>query len=83
MKYDLSQHAKDALAERQIPAEWIERAIDAPQRTEPDRFDSKLIHFLAIIPEYGNRVLRVVLNPLATPARVVTAYYDRKMKGKL
>jgi len=43
--------------------------------------DSQLVHHLARIPEQENRVLRVVLNPLASPVRVVTAFFDRKMKG--
>jgi hypothetical protein len=83
MNYELTQHAKDALTERQIPLAWIERTLDAPEKTEPDKADPQLVHHLAKIPEHGNRVLRVVLNPQASPVRVVTAYFDRKMKGKI
>ncbi|HUY33543.1 MAG TPA: DUF4258 domain-containing protein [Pirellulales bacterium] len=83
MKYELTQHAKDVLAERAIPTEWLERVLDTPQRTEPDKDDPQLIHHLAAIPEHGDRVLRVVFNHLVAPVRIVTVYFDRQMKGKL
>ena len=83
MNYELTQHAKDALTERQIPLSWVERALDAPEKSELDKADPQLTHHLAKIAEHGNRVLRVVFNPQAKPARVVTAYFDRKMKGKI
>jgi hypothetical protein len=83
MKYEFSQHARDALAERGIPTEWVERALDNPERTERDSDDPKLTHRLTVIPEHGNRVLRVVVNEQANPPRVVTVYFDRKMKGRL
>jgi len=81
MKYELTQHAKNVLAERRISIAWLERILDAPESTEPDKTDSQLVHHLARIPEHENRVLRVVLNPLASPVRVVTAFFDRRMKG--
>lgn len=83
MEYELTEHAKDVLAEREIPAEWLERVLDAPARTEPDKDDPQLTHHLGVIPEHGNRVLRVVFNSVVTPVRIVTAYFDRTMKGKL
>ena len=83
MRYEFSQHARDAIAERSIPAEWVERALDQAERTEPDTDDPALTHRLIRIPEHGNRVLRVIINEQVKPLRVVTAYFDRKMKGKL
>jgi hypothetical protein len=35
------------------------------------------------IPEHLNRVLRVVVNTTVVEERVVSAYFDRTMKGKL
>lgn len=78
-----TQHARDVLAERGIALEWVERVLGAPQMTEPDKNDAQLVHFLSKIPEHGDRVLRVVLNNHVEPRRVVTLYFDRKMKGKL
>lgn len=68
MNYELTQHAKDALAKRKILIEWMERALTSPQRTEPDTNDANLEHRLAVITEHGNRVLRVVVNVQAMPA---------------
>jgi len=54
-----------------------------PARTVVDPIDPSLRHALATVPDFGGRVLRVIYNPLATPPVIVTAYFDRTMKGKL
>jgi len=83
MKYRLTQHAKDVLEERQLPAEWLERVLNSPQRIEPDPDDSELEHSLGRIAEFGNRVLRVVVNKTVRPVVVVTVYFDRAERNKL
>ena len=83
MEYELTQHAKDVLAERGIPVDWLEHAIDNPEKVESDPTDIELEHHLARIKEYENRVLRVILNKADSPARVVTAFFDRAMKDQL
>jgi hypothetical protein len=83
MAYELSQHARDVLQERQIRVEWLEGVLNAPQRIEPDALDAELEHRLGRISEYGDRVLRVIMKPSARPARVISVYFDRAMRGKL
>ena len=78
-----TQHAQDVFSKRKIPASWIDRAIAAPELTYRDEIDPGLTHYLKTIPEFGNRVLRVIMNTEADPQRLVTFYFDRKMKGKL
>jgi Domain of unknown function (DUF4258) len=82
-RFDLSAHATVAVREREIKLDWIRRALERPARVEPDKVDISLQHALLAIPEHGNRVLRVVVDPSAMPVRVVTAYFDRNMRGKL
>jgi hypothetical protein len=83
MDYELSEHAGDALVKRKISIEWLECALISPQYVEPDSEDKVLEHRLAAIPDHGNRVLRVIVNLQAKPARIVTLYFDRRMKGRL
>jgi uncharacterized protein DUF4258 len=83
VKYELSQHAKDSVAEREIRIEWIEHVLNAPTKRLPDRRNPALEHLLGTIAESGGRALRVVINPATVPIRVVTVYFDRKMKGKV
>ena len=83
MNYELSRHAQTVMTEREIPAAWLERALRAPARTEPDKKDPALVHHLVAIPEHGGRVLRVVLNNRIAPNRIVTLHFDRRLKGKL
>jgi hypothetical protein len=83
MGYELTRHARDVLEERQIPHEWMERAIEKPELIEPSDTDPTLESRLAKIPERENRVLRVVVNKAVVPERIVSVYFDRTMKGKL
>jgi hypothetical protein len=66
------------LEERRIRWEWIEQALQAPNRIE-DREDGTR-HFIRQIPEYGNRWLRVVVNVSLNPNRAITAFFDRRLR---
>jgi hypothetical protein len=76
--YVLTEHARDALEKRQIQIAWVEQALTAPEVTEVDPMDADLDHRLARIPEFENRVLRVIVNNKKTPPHVVTAFFDRR-----
>ena len=78
MDYALTEHARDALEKRLIPIAWMERALTQPEVTEPDPVDPDLEHRLARISEFGNRVLRVIVNSKRTPPLVVTVFFDRR-----
>ena len=82
MNYHLTEHARDALEKRQIPQEWMARALNAPEWTEKDRIDEDLEHRFARIPEFGDRVLRVVVNTNVARPRIVTVYFDRRRTGQ-
>jgi hypothetical protein len=81
--YTLTAHAALVLAERGISTAWVARVLEHPERTEPDRTDSELMHALGRIPEFGNRVLRVIYNHTTVPKRIVTAYFDRTQWDKI
>ena len=68
------------LKERGIRREWIEQALQAPNRIE-DREDGTR-HFIKQIPEYENRWLRVVVNVSLDPHRAITAFFDRRLRRK-
>jgi Domain of unknown function (DUF4258) len=80
--YKLTAHAVSVLIERQIPLEWVERVLGQPMRLEADRHDPTLRHALGAIPENDGRVLRVVYNDTVQPWQIVTAYFDRKERGR-
>jgi hypothetical protein len=83
MKFELTKHAQKALDEREIPMEWLERTFAAPELTLPDPDDATVERRFRRIPEFGGRVLRVAVNTTVEPNRVVSVFFDRKMKGKL
>ena len=72
----------DVLAEREIATTWVVRVLAAPERTERDRSDPELVHALGRIAERDGRVLRGVYNAAVLPPRIVTAYFDRRERGK-
>ncbi|PKL35768.1 MAG: hypothetical protein CVV44_19775 [Spirochaetae bacterium HGW-Spirochaetae-1] len=82
-KFELTKHAADVIEERQISLKLIERVIDNPGLIIPDMADNDLEHLLLKIEEYDNRILRVIINRNYSPLKVITAYYDRTMRGKL
>ena len=80
---EYTTHAIAAMNEREIPAEWIERVVNEPALRLPDPNDPELERFFGIIPEYGDRVLRVVVNTRVATWRIVSVFFDRGMKGEL
>jgi hypothetical protein len=83
MTYSTTFHARYVLEIRQIQVEWMERALFHPVLTESCEDDPTLERRYAVIPEYGNRVLRVVVNKESLPECVVSVYFDRSKRGKL
>ena len=71
-------HAGDVLQERKIPEAWVWRTIHSPDRTDVGADNN--IHYIKAIPEHGGRCLRVVVNPHVTPKRVVTLFFDRRLR---
>jgi hypothetical protein len=79
-EFELSAHAKDMLQERNIPEEWLWRTLASPDRQgiEPDGN----VHYIKSIVEYEGRFLRVVVNPKKVPKRVVTGFFDRRLRRR-
>jgi len=68
------------LEERGIKLDWLDFAMQDPSIVEPDPVDSELEHRLRRIPEFGNRILRVVVKH-GDPPLVVTAFFDRSRRN--
>jgi hypothetical protein len=77
---EFANHARDMLRERNIPEDWVQRTIRSPDRIEvrPDGHT----HYIRAIPEHGGRFLRVVVNPHVTPKRIVTLFFDRRLRSE-
>jgi len=77
---ELSSQASDMLLERRIPEEWVWRTIRAPDREEIGADNN--LHYLKAIEENAGRILRVVVNADVKPRRVVTVFFDRRVRRK-
>ena len=81
--YSLTSHGAAVLAEREIPLDWVARVLAQPARVEPDEDNSNLRHAVGRIPEFRGRVLRVIYDGTTSPWRIVTAFFDRRLRDTL
>ncbi len=78
MEYEFTEHASDMLRERKIQKVWVEWAIGDPDKKEMK--EDGTVHYIRAIPQYGGRYLRVVVNPATSPHRIVTVFFDRRLR---
>ena len=76
----LTKHAEEAIEQRKLAFDWLERAIAAPDFTDADPNDATLTRSFKAIVEAGGRILRVVHRPEHDDILVVTVHFDRDAK---
>jgi hypothetical protein len=81
--YELSDHAKTRLAERNLDLRWVTLTLMEPALRESHPNDADCQCAYRRIPEAEGRVLKVVYNAATEPWRVVTVHFDRRMRGRL
>jgi hypothetical protein len=75
-----SKHFMAMLQERSIRRDWVDQAVQCPDRIETREDGTR--HHLAFIAENENRWLRVVLNVNESPHKLVTVFFDRRLGRK-
>jgi len=83
MDYIFTLHATRQMAEREIRRQWVTLVIESPERREADRRDPTIELFYGRIHPAESRVLLVAVNTQADPWRVVSVFFDRRMRGRL
>ena len=78
MDFILSGHIQDMLTERNISEEWVWRTINNSDWEKAGEDNN--IHYFKIIPEHGERILHVVVNPNVSPQKVITVFFDRRAR---
>lgn len=78
LEYEFSEHAYDMLRERNIRDSWVKLTIEDPEKKELK--EDGTIHYIRAIEQYGGRYLRVVVNPDVRPQRIVTLFFDRRIR---
>jgi len=79
-EFKLSVHARYQMQERNILELWIEEALTEPEKLLPFADPHGNTHYLKRIQNFGDRWLRVVVNPHLIPKRIVTIFFDRRVK---
>jgi len=78
-----TKHAAYVMTLRKIQDGWVESVLTTPFRVDDDLCDPGLQHFLAPIADCERRVLQVIVKRATMPPLVITAFFDRTLKGKL
>jgi hypothetical protein len=68
------------LEERNIPEEWVWETVENPDKTRVVEKNSQ--HYFKSISKHGDRILHVVVNPLETPMKIITVFFDRRERKK-
>ncbi len=77
--FEFSEHAENMRKERDVLLSWVRLTLEDPVETEQK--DDGTVHYIRPIEECGGKHLRVVVNPDAIPWRIVTLFFDRRLKG--
>ena len=80
INYIFSKHATEMMDERKISENWVRQTLNESENTCTS-VDGNL-HFTKAITEKENRVLHVVVNPAVSPKRIVTLFFDRRLRSK-
>lgn len=78
IEYEFSEHAYDMLKERNIREAWVQLVLDNPEKKES--MDDGTVHYIRSIEQHEGRYLRVVVNPDVRPQRIVTVFFDRRIR---
>ena len=76
--FQFTNHAINMVSERNIQDEWISAALNQPDKIE--FINNEELHYIKQIKENGNRFLKIVVNPFSQPKRIITIFFDRRIK---
>lgn len=77
-EFEYTKHASEMILERSIRTDWIESTLSNPDRAE--FVDNEEVHYIKQIKEFGNRYLRIVVNPFSQPKKIITLFFDRRVR---
>jgi esterase/lipase superfamily enzyme len=78
--FELTLHAQYQMQVRRISPDWVAETLQNPERLVTDADSAGNTHYLRRIEAAGNRWLRVVVNPMVSPKKIVTLFLDRRIK---
>ena len=76
MNYKFSKHALERIKERKIKEEWILETLKNPDEIIEESYTEH--RYYKVIKDFGDRILKVVLNPQDNI--IITVYFDRGKK---
>lgn len=77
--FSLSNHALEMMNERKICEEWIKITLEHPDKKIED---NSTCHYIRKLDECEGRYLRVIVNAKTNPLKVITVFFDRRLRRK-
>jgi hypothetical protein len=77
-----TQHARDAIRDRELDPAWVEATAREPEWTTPDPDRADVERRFRRIPEAEGRVLRVPVVETDHHIRVITVVFDRNERRR-
>lgn len=78
---EFTSHATEMLVERGITEEWVWRTLKVPDRKRRHPEDGNM-HYTKVLREAQGRILHVVVDDHRQPNRIVTAFFDRRLRKR-
>ncbi len=80
MIFRLSRHAEEEMIRRQIPQEWVDALLDAPEQTIPQPNGTEVLQSRFAAKDGRMYLVRAVVAITKQPAIVVTVYRTSKIE---
>ena len=77
--FEFSDHARRMSIERNTSKSWVYNTLRDSDATESH--EDGTVHYIKVIEEFGNRHLRVIVNPDEAPKKIVTQFFDRRLRS--
>ena len=78
-----TRHAREQMALRNIINRWVEEIVADPALREPDPKDLEIERFYGRVTELDNHYIRVAVNTVVSPWRVVTVFVDSRVGDRI
>ena len=73
----LTNHAKGKIKHRGISIQDVEETVRNPDKSERDKVDEELTHF---VKRFHDRYLRVIVKNVKDDIIIISAFFDRRLK---
>ena len=80
MRFEISRHAREEMSRRGISEAVVESVLENPEQIVPEYGDKKAYQSMVDMGAEKYYLVRIIVNDMIDPARVVTVYKTSKIE---